>query len=124
MSKKLKNRATLEDILASCADSFFPAHPVKIDSRRPDGDTPLHVMLWQENAYAALELIKAGADVNAAGDMGETPLHIAVKKQNLSVIEALIDAGADSMFKSELGQSPKDLAIAQGGDVARFFTDR
>lgn len=120
-----KKRETLEEILASCSDTLFPADmgkkPVTIDSRGPDGDTPLHVMLSRKNTYAALQLIEAGADVNAVGDMSETPLHLAVRQQNLRVVEALLQRGADTTCMSEFDQSPKDLAKELGGDVARLF---
>lgn len=118
----------MEEMLASCSDSLFPEQmgdaPVGLDSRDVDGDTPLHVMLWRDNTYAALAFIKAGADVNAAGDMSETPLHIAVKKRNGSAIEAMLQAGANTTIVSEFGQSPKDIADGLGGQIARLFVQQ
>ncbi len=126
MSKKPKTRETLEQILASCSDSLFPAEMgeavVTIDSRDVDGDTPLHVMLWRDNTYGALLLIEAGADINAIGDMSETPLHVAVGKGNLSVVEALIKAGARTTDKSEFGKTPREKAAELGGDMQRLFS--
>ncbi|MCF3593153.1 ankyrin repeat domain-containing protein [Rhodobacteraceae bacterium LMO-12] len=126
MSKKPKTRETLEQILASCSDSLFPAEMgeavVTIDSRDVDGDTPLHVMLWRDNTYGALLLIEAGADINAIGDMSETPLHVAVGKGNLAVVEALIKAGARTTDKSEFGKTPREKAAELGGDMQRLFS--
>lgn len=128
MSKRPKSRASLQEILASCSDALFPAEmgaaTVTIDSRCPDGDTPLHVMLWRDDTNGALELIRAGADVNAVGDMSETPLHVAVSKQNLKVIEALLSAGADKSMVSEFGDTPLGRAEALGGEARRLLRGR
>lgn len=123
-----KKRESLQQMLASCSDTLFPARmgdaPVSLNSRDVDGDTPLHVMLWRKNTYAALQFIKAGADVNAVGDMSETPLHVALRDPNIAVIEALLDAGAHVGTVSEFGQSPRDIAFQLGGDIARLFKTR
>ncbi|MEM9308085.1 MAG: ankyrin repeat domain-containing protein [Pseudomonadota bacterium] len=128
MAKKPKSRETLAEILAACSDALFPAElgaaPVTLTSRGSDGDTPLHVMLWQKNTYAVLQLVEAGADVNAVGDMSETPLHIAVRQQNPTVVEAMLKADADVSVMSEFGQSPKSLAQELGGEIARLFANR
>ncbi|WP_208349491.1 ankyrin repeat domain-containing protein [Pseudaestuariivita rosea] len=125
MPKRLKERCSLEDILASCSDTLFPAEmgnaKVSINSRDCDGDTPLHVMLWRNDTYAALELIRSGADIDAVGDMSETPLHVALRKQNVAVIQALLDAGADVSLVSEFGQSPASLAAGLKGQIKRLF---
>jgi len=128
MSQKPKSRQALREILVSCSDTLFPAElgmaPVEVKSRGANGDTPLHVMLWQENTYGALQLIEAGADVNAAGDMSETPLHLAVKKQNIPVVEALLKAGADASCVSEFGHSPQEVANQLSSDLRRLFASR
>lgn len=57
-----KQRATLDEILASTSVILFPAalgkKRVTVDSRDCDGDTPLHVMVWQKNRYAVNLLIE------------------------------------------------------------------
>ncbi|MEM0935766.1 MAG: ankyrin repeat domain-containing protein [Pseudomonadota bacterium] len=125
MTKKPKTRQKLEDILASCSEALFPAEmgsaPVSIGSRASNGDTPLHVMAWRIDTHGALQLIDAGADVNAAGDMSETPLHIAVRKKDLTVVEALLRAGADPDRVSELGNTPRKFADELGGEMRRLF---
>lgn len=126
MRKKAKPRETLDQILASCSDTLFPAEmgeaPVKLDSRDVDGDTPLHVMLWRKNTYGALQLIEAGANVNAVGDMSQTPLHVAVQQENVIVARALLKVGANKSLVSEFGKSPNDLALDLGGEMRRCFT--
>ncbi|WP_138934252.1 ankyrin repeat domain-containing protein [Roseovarius arcticus] len=128
MPQKSKTRETLEELLASCSDTFSPAElgsvPVTLDGRDVDGETPLHVMLWRGNTYAVLQFIEAGADINAVGDMAETPLHIAVKQQNSVAIEALLKAGAGMSHVSEFRQSPRELADELGGDIRRLFVNQ
>ena len=125
MSKKVKPRKTLDQLLSSCSEILFPAEMgealIHINSRGSDGDTPLHVMLWQKNTYGALLLIEAGADVNAAGDMSETPLHVAVSRGNITVVEALLKSGANPAAKSEFGKSAKEMAVELGGEMQRCF---
>ncbi|WP_149140072.1 ankyrin repeat domain-containing protein [Gemmobacter caeruleus] len=128
MSRKPKTRLSLQDILASCSDTLFPAEcgkaPVTPQSRGADGDTPLHVMVWRGNTYAVQCLVEAGADVNAVGDMSETPLHVALRRKDLAAAELLLRAGAETDRVSEFGQSPRDLALVLGGAFRRLLTAR
>lgn len=125
MSKRPKTRQSLDEILASCSDTLFPAEmgkaPVQMDSQDPDGDTPLHVMLWRGDTYASVCLIDAGADIHAVGDMSETPLHIAVRKENVKVAAKLLAMGANTECVSEFGQSPRSMAQTVGGEIQKLF---
>lgn len=127
MSKRLKTRQSLEEILASCSDTLFPAEmgdaAVNIDSTDVVGDTPLHVMLWRDDTYGAKCLIDAGADVNAVGDMSETPLHVATRKGNAEIITLLLEKGANPNIKSEFDQTPRSIATELGQVVTRLFTN-
>lgn len=117
---------TLEEILAACSDTLFPAElgqaEVQLHSADCEGDTPLHVMLWRNDAEAALVPLKAGAKVNARGDMSETPLHIAVRQQNRIVTEALLRAGADPDLRSEFGETPRTMATKLAPELRGRFT--
>ena len=125
MRIKTKDRRSLEDILQSTSDNLFPADlgekVVTIDSKDVDGDTPLHVMLWRDDSFAALVLIESGIDVNAVGDMGEAPLHIAIRKENANIANALVEAGARTDIRSEFGQTPADLYNSASSDFRKLF---
>lgn len=125
MIKRLKHRLTLAEILHSLSEDFYPEGsgntPVRINSRRSDGDTPLHIMAHTGNTHALKLLIEAGADVNAVGDMSETPLHIVLRKEDLASATALVEAGASSYFVSEFDQSPLDIAKDLGGPFQRLL---
>ena len=113
MRRKTRDSRTLDEILQSTSDVLFPAElgerQVSIDSKDVNGDTPLHVMLWRNDSYAALILIESGADVNAVGDMGETPLHIAIRKENAKVARALRDAEAKTDIRSEFDETAAEM---------------
>ena len=125
MGHKPKHRATLEEILASTSDVLFPAEigkkVVSISSTDCDGDTPLHVMVWRNDAYAVKVLLEAGANPNAIGDMGETPLHVAVSKENCTIAENLLQAGAKVNIRSEFNETAQERAIRKGGAIAKLF---
>ncbi len=116
---------TLEEILQSTSDSLFPAElgrrRVAIDSRGSDGDTPLHVVLWRKDFGGAKDLIEAGADPNAIGDMGETPLHVAIRQEDPDIIDSLLAAGANPDIRSEFGETPRSLAASKKGAIARLL---
>lgn len=128
MTKRLKKRKSFEEILLSVSDVLFPAElgkkHVEIDSKDVDGDTPLHVLIWRNDVYGAQLLIKAGADVNAIGDMGETPLHVAISKENEPIIVALLEAGADTNIRSEFGETAIEKASKKGESIKKLFRQK
>lgn len=116
---------TVEEILQSTSDSLFPAElgrrRVAIDSRDCDGDTPLHVLLWRKDFGGAKDLIEAGADPNAIGDMGETPLHVAIRQEVPDIVDLLLAAGADPNIVSEFGETPRSMAKSKKGFIAKLL---
>lgn len=112
---------TVESILASISDVMFPdalgERRVGLDSVGYEGDTPLHIVLWQEDAEAARILIEAGADINAIGDMGQTPLHIAVSRALAGAVTLLLAHGADPTIVSEFGVDARQLAAQLAVDA-------
>ena len=60
-----------------------------------DKTTALHEAAINDHALVALDLIDAGADLNAKKACGETPLYKAVQYGNTSVVMALTKSGAD-----------------------------
>ena len=125
MAKRPKTRRSVEEILQSTSDVLFPAkmgkHKVKLNSQDCEGDTPLHVIIWRQDTFAAKRLIEAGAKIDAIGDMGETPLHIALKTGNYDVAEALVRKGARTHVRSEFGETALDIARSTGGKFQRLL---
>lgn len=116
---------SLQEILKALSEVMFPTdageHPVAIDSIGYDGDTPLHVLAWQNDLEGLQVLIAAGADVNTQGEMDETPLHIAVTQRNIPMIRALLNAGAHDRIRCEFGDTARERAVAAGKDIQREF---
>jgi len=68
-----------------------------------DGDTCLHRACHRGNLRLVKMLLRAGADLNARGDMGYTPLHYAATPE---IVEVLLAAGADISLRNEFGTAP------------------
>ena len=56
-----------------------------------------------------IELIKAGADVNATGIGDETPLHVATRTGRACVVAVLLAAGADAKKVDSEGRKPLEV---------------
>src|SRR3954469_5500318 len=61
----------------------------------PDGTTPLHRAVFNDDLKAAEQLVRGGADVKAANRYGVTPLSLACTNGNAATVELLLTAGAD-----------------------------
>lgn len=66
-----------------------------------NGDTPLHMACFEVNKPNSKDhlkvmelLMKAGANINAAGNWGRSPLHFAQEARHIDRVEFLIDQGA------------------------------
>ena len=77
------------------------------------GSSPLHFAAYRGHSAVIIELIKAGADVNATGIDGATPLHVATKSRNSCVVAILLGAGADATKVDNEGRKP--LNVVQKG---------
>ncbi|HEY6019513.1 MAG TPA: ankyrin repeat domain-containing protein [Candidatus Paceibacterota bacterium] len=128
MTKSASPEPVLEELLRSAAESFFPAEEeplsINVATRSSEGDTPLHLFTWRGDVAAAKVLIRAGADVNAIGDMGETPLHVALRKGNEALALLFLEAGAKINIRSEFNETPQEAAMRIGGRLAEIFTNR
>jgi ankyrin repeat protein len=66
------------------------------------------------NKKAALDMIRAGADVNEAQPDGTRPIHWAVYRVDYEVLEALIAKKARANVTNELGSTPLSEAVKLG----------
>ena len=72
---------------------------------------PLAELIENGRRDAALELIEAGADVNAAQGDGTAPLHWAVYQLDADLVRALLDRGANANTQNRYGASPLSEAV-------------
>jgi ankyrin repeat protein len=83
----------------------------------PDGTTPLHWAVHNNDAELVTKLIAAGANVNVANDYGATPMSEAAIAANVDVLKALLAAGANVESANADGQTAL-MVVARGGNVA------
>src|SRR5215813_2105637 len=74
-------------------------------------DNSLAGQIQAGNRDAALKMIAAGADVNAAQGDGTTPLHWAVYKVDADLARALLARGAKPDVLNNYGSSPLAEAV-------------
>ena len=73
----------------------------------------MHCAARKGHSAVVIELIKAGADLNATGMNGETPLHVATRTGEACVVAILLGAGADAKKVDNEGRKP--LNVVQKG---------
>ena len=115
---------SLEALLDAVDDASgpWPSLPLTVSSRRADGDTPLHIVATWGDAKAVGMLVRAGADVNAVGDLGSTPLYAAVLHGHVAAARPLLAAGASPSYRDAFGRSAAELAARSGSsELAGLF---
>ena len=89
-----------------------------IATQKPPERRAIQVVQVVGPVELAQELIKHGADANAASSRGVTALMIAAAHDNAPMIGVLIRAGARADVKSQEGQTAMDIAQQNGSDSA------
>lgn len=93
-----------------------------VDERGPDGSTPLQWAVYDQDIPRIRELIRAGADVNAANNYGATPLQLAAEVAHVDIMKMLLDAGADVDSANPEGQTALMLVARTGNlEAARLL---
>jgi ankyrin repeat protein len=82
-----------------------------------DGSTPLHWAAYRDEHTKVDQLIRAGANVNAANDIGATPLWAASMNGNTPIVKRLLDAGANPNMALLSGETPL-MAASRAGKAA------
>jgi ankyrin repeat protein len=77
-------------------------------------ETRLTEALKAGDRQAVKDLLKQGADVNAADPDGTTPLEWAVRSDDAETVEMLLRAGANPRAANRYGVTPLSLAAANG----------
>ena len=85
-----------------------------VNAKQPDGMTALHWAVWHEELGVVSDLLRAGADVNAATDYQERPLGLACEAGNAELVELLLKAGADAAASRAGGETPLMTASRSG----------
>ncbi len=92
---------------------------ISLSADEPDGSTALLRASYQDDLEAATQLIRSGADVNAANDLGVTALWAACQNGSAAMVRALLAAGANPNAALLAGETPLMMAARSGNpDVA------
>jgi ankyrin repeat protein len=83
-----------------------------------DGSTPLHWAAYRDDLAKTDQLIRAGANVNAANDLGVTPLWAASTNGSVALVKRLLDAGANPNTALISGETPLMVASRSGKSAA------
>jgi ankyrin repeat protein len=91
----------------------------------PDGATPLHQAVRQNDLKAVDRLITRGADVKAATRYGVTPIGLAALNGNAAILRRLLDAGADPNTATPGGETALMTAARTGNaEAVTLLLDR
>jgi ankyrin repeat protein len=91
----------------------------------PDGGTPLHQAVRQNDLKTVEALIKRGADVKAATRYGVTPMSLAALNGNAAIMRALLQAGADPNTATPGGETALMTAARTGNaEAVTLLLDR
>jgi ankyrin repeat protein len=95
-----------------------------VNLAEPDGTTPLHWAVRDDQPDVARLLLTAGAHVNAANRYGVTPLSIAADNANGAMVRLLLDAGADAKGVVRQGETVLMAASRTGtADAVRLLLE-
>jgi ankyrin repeat protein len=86
------------------------------DVSSPDGTTPLHLAVLDNDLAKVNKLLAAGADAKAANRYGVTALYLACQNANPAIIERLLKAGVDPNSGSTEGETAL-MTVARTGVV-------
>jgi len=87
-----------------------------VKERGPDGSTPLQWAVYDQDIDKVRDLIRTGADVNAANNYGANAMQLAAEVAHLALLEILLDAGADTDSVNPEGQTALML-VARTGNI-------
>ncbi len=92
---------------------------------QPDGMTPLHLAVQQDDLARVTALLAAGANPRAVNRYNVPPLYLAALNGNSAIIQRLLDAGADPDSVAYEGQTMLMTAALSGrADAVRLLLTR
>ncbi|HET9467548.1 MAG TPA: ankyrin repeat domain-containing protein, partial [Vicinamibacterales bacterium] len=91
---------------------------VAANAVEPDGTTALHRAVHRNDVKAVADLLRSGADVNAANRYGVPPLSLAATNGNAAILELLLKAGANPNATQAEGETALMTAARTGVPAA------
>ncbi|GBM40117.1 Ankyrin-3 [Araneus ventricosus] len=90
-----------------------------VNSKRSDGNTPLHFAAWKGFEWMVKTLLDNGANPNMIGKKGSTPLHYACKYAPREVVEVLLANGGMYNALNDVGKTP--IQYAEREDIKELL---
>ncbi len=87
---------------------------VDVNTREPDGTTPLHWMVRADDVDSARLLIRAGASIDVTNRYGVTPLALAAANGSPRMLTLLVGNGADVNAANPEGETALMIAAKTG----------
>jgi len=96
--------------------TMLASDPALLHSRTPDGYPPAGLAIFFQHPDLAQELIRAGADVNAAADNANcvAPVHAAAAACDHATMQLLLERGADPNKKQQMDYTALHGAAGRG----------
>ncbi|KNC78933.1 hypothetical protein SARC_08654 [Sphaeroforma arctica JP610] len=89
---------------------------VKVNTKRRDGQTPLHVAAYRGNAHCCAILLLHGASLNTHDSSSRTALHLASSRGHVHIVAVLLRHGADANAQDTNGNTCAHVAAVNGHD--------
>jgi hypothetical protein len=98
---------------------------VNVNSRDPNGLTPLHTASYYRQLPVVRLLLNRGANINARNENGQTPLHSAMYEGHLPTVQLLLNRGANIKARTSIGNTPLHIArIFRHFPIIRLLLNR
>ncbi len=99
--------------------ALLTRNPMLVNSKRQNGDTPLHMAAYAGHSKIVIILLDNGAMINEKNIEGNTPLYEAILFRHKEIVEILITRGARIDERNKSNETPLSWALKYGGpDIA------
>ncbi|MCL4361631.1 ankyrin repeat domain-containing protein [Candidatus Dependentiae bacterium] len=104
---------------------FLASKGANVNAKNKNGQTPLMVAAFSNDADLVQLLLEFGANVNEKNKYGDTALMFAIEEGSSDIVTKLIDIGADVNIKNKSWTTPLGLAAKKDrADVVKMLLDK